>query len=314
MPIDPLTIAAVGAKIIGSLFGGDDEQPGYVQEDHRTQLDETRRHERLMALNKQRWLVKGAQNAGFNPLTALKGGAGATSGSPAYAGATNQPLSFGQKLLSSAGEAIAEGIQSYDPIYEESRQLDLEIKRKQLETYDNQASRLGTSVPQVRETSSPVEVSVNAAPPENPEPWGPVPKTPPKGLEGRLPVFNTTMGRWDWLTPSTAQQYKLKAGDPLLPDAFTASQGEGAEVLNAMSMFFGDSSKRVLGNHWMTTGNREPTPPFTWDMGPHPQGRSPKEWVTDWWDETGEAVKAVPGQPLNNNNYVDHYRLGTLGG
>ena len=79
-------------------------------------------------------IVKGAEAAGFNPLTVLRGGGGAGFQQ------THAPVLSGNEYASaSVGDALAAGLGAgvqaafdYDPLSEEKSQLELEIMRGQL--------------------------------------------------------------------------------------------------------------------------------------------------------------------------------------
>lgn len=107
-------LGGVASKLFGGLFQDDP-------------MDDMRRHER----QRYKWLVEGAQNAGFNPLTVLR----ATGGQQASAASLQSPLSA-RALI---GQGISMGIQdhmaNYDPIGDEGRRLDNELKRAQLNRY-----------------------------------------------------------------------------------------------------------------------------------------------------------------------------------
>lgn len=141
--------AATGLAALGGRSGG------FNRGDYRTQLTMQRKYERAMLRNKFKWLSQGARAGGFNPLTALGSGGVASSGSNPYQH-VSQPLSVGGAV----GEALATGVDSYlsyDPIYEESRRLDIALKKQELATGKAQAARLGSGVPQVSSTASEVE-------------------------------------------------------------------------------------------------------------------------------------------------------------
>lgn len=109
-----------------------------------------------------KWLVRGAKRAGFNPLTVLGATGGQMGGGPV---ATASPFTARQAV----GDAIAAATNAYlstDPIAQETAKLENQLLRKQIDQYENEAGRFGTrpigsSVPQVRSTASPVSQSVD---------------------------------------------------------------------------------------------------------------------------------------------------------
>ena len=92
------------------------------------------------------WLVKGAQNAGFNPLTVL----GATGGQ--HAPAPQSPISRSAVI----GNAIAKAAEAYDPIRREREELENELLREQIDDIKRTKTKVG--VPGLKTTSSPTKV------------------------------------------------------------------------------------------------------------------------------------------------------------
>jgi len=94
-----------------------------------------------LELNKYGWLVEGAQNAGFNPLTALgMTGGPQLQGSPAAI----SPIA----VQSYVGEALSTAAGNYqgpeDPIEKEGRVLDNKLKMAKLAQMTSEVNRLGT--------------------------------------------------------------------------------------------------------------------------------------------------------------------------
>lgn len=112
--------------------------------------------------NQFRWLVEGAQKAGFNPLTVLGAGGARTSPGPAISTPLGQqPGAAGFRRENSIGKiATAAGaiVDAFDPIERESRRLENELAQARLNQINSEQTRLGQGVPQVRRTESPVEV------------------------------------------------------------------------------------------------------------------------------------------------------------
>jgi len=90
--MDPITVAAIsgGTKLLGGLLGRD-KGPSLRKQRNNMKITERQRY---------KWLVEGAQNAGFNPLSVLR----ATGGAMAPQLTTQTPLSARAIL----GEAIAD--------------------------------------------------------------------------------------------------------------------------------------------------------------------------------------------------------------
>lgn len=124
---------AAAIQGIGSLVGGlFNRGPKISTQLHAAQLMEERRFQ---------WLVKGAQNAGFNPLTVL----GATGGQQAPA--PQSPVSRSAVI----GNAIATAAQAYDPIRLEREKLENELIKEQIN--DMRQPKVG--VPGVKVSNSP---------------------------------------------------------------------------------------------------------------------------------------------------------------
>jgi len=105
---------------------------------------------------KYKWIVEGAQRAGFNPLTALRAGGGQmTQG-------LQTPLSTGAVIGNALNAGIQTGLNTWanrpDPIEQESRVLDNELKKQRLKQIQNEEARFG-QVPAVRTTSSQTRVN-----------------------------------------------------------------------------------------------------------------------------------------------------------
>jgi len=143
------TAAAIsgGTTLLGGLLGRRKQKP-FAQ-----QLDEKRQHEE----QRYTWLRDGAKNAGFNPLTVL-GAAGHTAGNMPVD--TETPLGWKAAL----GDAIRAGGQAfseYDPIREESLQLDNELKKRQITSFDNERSRQGSAGSGLAQKVQPLSVETD---------------------------------------------------------------------------------------------------------------------------------------------------------
>lgn len=123
-------------------------------------------------LEKERfkWLVKGAQKAGFNPLTVLGATGGGLGGGPV---ATSTPFGVRQAIA----DAISAGANAYlahDPVLDESKDVENELLRKQIAQYENEARRfgsrpIGAPVPSLRKSPSP---TVSGGPADVESPYG----------------------------------------------------------------------------------------------------------------------------------------------
>ena len=132
---------------------------------------EQRQYDRGRVQEKERfsWLVKGAQNAGFNPLTVL-GGTGGAMGNPIAsmaapaAGQTANtkiaPLSNVGNTIASAGEQFAAYLP--DPIAQQTQRLSNQLLAKQIAQIDRENLRFGQPV--TKSTQSNARVSGNTWP------------------------------------------------------------------------------------------------------------------------------------------------------
>lgn len=133
----------------------------------RQQLQMQKRSQRISSRQQRddtkrqfRWIRKGAEAAGFNPLTALGVGTAASQ-------SVGAPLATvtGGSPTGAALESFANIMSNYDPIATETARLQNQLARQQLNNAKEKTERLGGGVPQVRSTQSPVEVkaAVDAA-------------------------------------------------------------------------------------------------------------------------------------------------------
>lgn len=116
MAIDPISIVAGGIGLIGKLLGGG-KQKTENSVDYRK-------------------MVREAEAAGFNPLTALRnGGAAGFSNS-----ITHAPLGAGD-VLSAAGDFFA----NFDPLNDDKRELEADLVKAQIENLnaDTSARKIG---------------------------------------------------------------------------------------------------------------------------------------------------------------------------
>jgi len=148
--MDPITGNAalkVGGTLLGGVLGRS-KGPSL-----RKQLRQNRDHMRKVETQRYKWLVSGAQAAGFNPSSAL----GATGGN--FGNAQNMsasPMSNGMGVI---GDAIRVFADEMDPVRLETQRLNNEILEEQLTRYREtpKAPISGGTVPGVQKTRSPVE-------------------------------------------------------------------------------------------------------------------------------------------------------------
>ncbi|AXL15496.1 DNA pilot protein [Microviridae sp.] len=129
-PIVTSALISGGSSLIGGLLGRKKSKSAAQT------LAEQRAHEE----QRYTWLRDGAQKAGFNPLTVL-GAAGHTAGMTSPS--TESPLGWKASLgnaLNQAGQVLA----SYDPVAEEGRQLDNELKQRQITAFDAEKNQQGS--------------------------------------------------------------------------------------------------------------------------------------------------------------------------
>lgn len=104
-----------------------------------------------------KWLVKGAQDAGFNPLTVLGATGGAMGSSPTAAGmqaaARTAPLSNIGNTIAQAGNQFAALMP--DPIKQETQRLENQLLTKQIAQIDREALRYGQ--PRTVQSNSPTK-------------------------------------------------------------------------------------------------------------------------------------------------------------
>lgn len=127
---------SAGTSLVSGLFGRKEEKKRQA-----LAIAEARRQEHRDDTKLQR-LVKDAEKAGFNPLTALRGGAGG------FQQVHNPILSLGAHggSLSAMAEQIGGSIQSafdYDPLREEQAQLQTQLMRAELDRITRDGNGVG---------------------------------------------------------------------------------------------------------------------------------------------------------------------------
>jgi len=216
-PLGPSIIqggASLLSGVLGGIFGK--KGPSAADEMYARQLNEEQRY---------KWLVTGAKNAGFNPLTVL----GATGGNM-----QNIQLPPQQNpLADGVGRAIETAAAAYDPVRLESAKLENELLRQQIQEKNDTALRSGkVGMPVVRQTQSPIE---------DYRPDGPVvgttrPKMRPHPTnQARIPVY--WAGEPKSLLANVADQYGINAFDSLssghISEMIGEVAGEGISLPNS---------------------------------------------------------------------------------
>lgn len=127
---------SAGTSLVSGLFGRKEEKKRQARA-----IAEARRQEHRDDTKLQR-LVKDAEAAGFNPLTALRGGAGG------FQQVHNPILSLGSHggSLAAMAEQIGGSLQSafdYDPLREEQSQLQTQLMRAELDRITRDGNGVG---------------------------------------------------------------------------------------------------------------------------------------------------------------------------
>lgn len=168
--MDPLigsTLIQGGASLLGGLFGNSSRRR-QARQQYEFDLDmmnrqfdydkekEAREQARIELTERERfgWLRDGAQNAGFNPLTVLGATGGRMGNTPTIAGMTaagrTAPLQ-----ISPIGEAIQSAAQAYNPMDFETKRLENELLKEQIDEIKRNKIKVG--VQGVRRTASPLQ-------------------------------------------------------------------------------------------------------------------------------------------------------------
>lgn len=114
-------ILGIGASLLGSLFGSDDKETT-------SHVDYKR-------------MVKDAEAAGFNPLTAIRNG-----GSAGFTSTTMPGLSSGE-FLADALKGVGQLVSNYDPMAKATADLEYKIKQETLRNLQvDTAARLKASI------------------------------------------------------------------------------------------------------------------------------------------------------------------------
>ena len=120
-------------------------------------------------------IVAGAQEAGFNPLTALR----ATGGSSAAMGTYESPLAQNAMMATAIGESFGEFLESQDPMVQERKDLEMELLRERVANakainvrgMSGSQTPLGARQQEVR-TNSPSQFVEAGVGPDGPvQPW-----------------------------------------------------------------------------------------------------------------------------------------------
>lgn len=172
----PLIIGG-GLSLLGGILSSrsDDkraaQQNTYNQQAYQQQLEDTpeqieeqlrlgRESQEISEKNKYKWIVEGAQEAGFNPLTALRSGGGSlatpmgTQISAVPASQASQAASFGENLTNAMGTAF----NLWDPIGDRNKRLQNELLQTQIDTNRQRFDRNDQgSMSTVQKTASPVQ-------------------------------------------------------------------------------------------------------------------------------------------------------------
>lgn len=202
MPWQAAAISA-GSKLLGGLLGGD-KGPSLRQQ--RNNMKKTE-HQRF------KWLVKGAQNAGFNPLSVLR----ATGGAMAPQLQPQTPLNARAVL----GEAIADfgGTFAQDAIQratEERAQEDW--KERQDYQRKHPLSRVSSNTRRSEESEEKDDGFLKEG--EKPYAGQDMPALDHR-VQVRLPTGNTV-----WVLKHVLDRYNLNEGEMLTAGDMTEMQGE----------------------------------------------------------------------------------------
>lgn len=225
-------LVAAGASLLGGLLGKKKTPKRNSRKRNRKDIRMQYRqgHAAQERMEKERfnWMVEGAQKAGFNPLTVLGatgGGQGAVpSVTPVLSATPQEGTSTGEVV----GNAIIAGANAYDPIGDETRRLENEIRKQTITSLKGQNERFGASVPTVRETASPV---VEGGPAIGTAKLRPQPRPHPANQD-RIPVYANT-GQLVMLLKNIADRERLAPFDTVTSGSMAEIAGEGYEIVTA---------------------------------------------------------------------------------
>lgn len=131
---------SAGASLLGGFLGRKSQKRQAARQ--RKWFVQDREHNEAREDSRLQRLVKDAQAAGYNPLTALRGGA------PAGTAMTHMPAlstDVFANAVAGAGNALATGIQAmfdYDPLDEDRAQLELDLMRAQTRQINQETMRI----------------------------------------------------------------------------------------------------------------------------------------------------------------------------
>lgn len=176
------------------------------------------------------WLVKGAQEAGFNPLTLLRAGGGVNASAPVI----QSPLSSQGQIAEAMSEGFLEGVRGYDPVADETADLENDLLRQQIERMRNENAMFG--VPKTIETTGKVAQRTSASDGAgggtdqagNPAvPWEGFDPTVPANRQ-KITVNDPT-GRPIEIWADAAMRVGLTPGDNMMGGEFVENLSEAAE-------------------------------------------------------------------------------------
>lgn len=139
--VAPLVVAAAASALkgIASAVGANSDRRATNKQRKKQHKRDVRQTKRLHAvgvedgrLQYQR-LVEAAELAGFNPLTALRGGSGVLPGSAVVQSLAPPPLSSGATIADAFG-GMVDAVADYDPLQAERDQLEVQLLKQELET------------------------------------------------------------------------------------------------------------------------------------------------------------------------------------
>ena len=243
MPLAALI--AGGSSLLGGLFSNRSKKKAAAQQyendlkqaaqQNKYDIErEARQSEMIERTEKERfkWLVEGAESAGFNPLTVL-GATGGAMGQTANAAGMTAPGKTAP--ISTMGDSIAQAGANFaaymgDPIAKQTEKLRNELLTKQIDQIDRENLRFGQPV--TRQTSSPVKTrgprTGHISGPDNPStrPWPRVDRVlvrSPYGVNFNVPADVAKRNRWN-------------RGDSLTQGDVAELIGESTEVVAGLTI------------------------------------------------------------------------------
>jgi len=194
-----------GTKILGGVFGkvfgGKKKKADFT--------DQAR-----LEQNRYKWLVKGAQNAGFNPLTVLRSTGGSMGQVPDRA-----PGLSGGDILAAAVQQGAQAYQKYDPVAEETAKLERDILKQERDAY---AKKAPPFLQGVRKTASPTRTTSTTAG----NPLDVNGSVRPYSWQDDRPTVEVRDGdSWRRIPADQADRLRLNRGDTLMAEDREALDG-----------------------------------------------------------------------------------------